>query len=473
MVKNSKKTTNVESKSQHFLRRNLTNRHMQFISMGGTIGTGLFMGSGKTISLAGPSIIIVYMIIGLIVFFVMRAMGELLLSNPQYQSFIDCAGDLIGPWAGFFTGWTYWFCWVVTGIADMVAIITYFQFWFPGLSKWIVSLLCVFLLILNLVTVKVFGEIEFWFAMIKIIAIISLIATGLIMIMMHFHSPSGDIASFSNLWNNGGLFPKGISGFFASFQSATFAFVGIELIGTAAAETKELEKVLPRAINTIPLRIITFYVCTLIVIMSVTPWNLVVAEKSPFVDLFVLIGLPATASIINFVVLTAAASSANSGVFSTSRILFGLAQKGNAPILFTNLSKNAVPASGLIFSCFCLLCGSGLILIINNATMVFTLVTTISAILFIFVWSIILFSYLVYRKQNPTLHQKSIYKMPAGKMMCWICIAFFTFILILLTLREETRHALIATPLWFIILGCSYIFMRNKRLLNNKTSHSV
>lgn len=464
MVKHSKITNHVESGSHKHLRRNLTNRHIQLISIGGAIGTGLFMGSGKTISLAGPSIIIVYMIIGLIVFFVMRAMGELLLSNLKYQSFSDCAADLIGPWAGFFTGWTYWFCWVVTGIADMVAIITYVQFWFPELSQWIVSLFCILLLILNLVTVKIFGEIEFWFAMIKIIAIISFIATGLLMIIMQFHSPSGNSATLSNLWHNGGLFPKGMSGFFASFQSAIFAFVGIELIGTAAAETKEPEKVLPRAINTIPLRIIIFYVCTLIVIMSVTPWHSVVAEKSPFVELFVLIGLPAAASIINFVVLTAAASSANSGIFSTSRILFSLAQKGNAPKLFSNLSKRAVPANGLIFSCLCLLCGSVLMLMIPNMTMVFTLVTTVSAILFIFVWSIILFSYLVYRKQNPTLHQTSIYKMPAGKPMCWICIAFFTFILILLTFREDTRHALIATPLWFIILGFSYIFMRHKKV---------
>ncbi|VTR14901.1 D-serine/D-alanine/glycine transporter [Serratia fonticola] len=186
-----------------------------------------------------------------------------------------------------------------------------------------------------------------------------LIIAGLVMVAMHFESPTGSVASFSHLWNDGGMFPKGISGFFAGFQIAVFAFVGIELVGTTAAETKDPEKVLPRAINSIPIRIIMFYVFALIVIMSVTPWNSVVADKSPFVELFVLIGLPAAASVINFVVLTSAASSANSGVFSTSRMLFGLAQEGDAPKSFANLSKRAVPANGLTFSCICLLGGRG------------------------------------------------------------------------------------------------------------------
>jgi D-serine/D-alanine/glycine transporter len=353
---------------------------------------------------------------------------------------------------------------VVTGIADVVAITAYAQFWFPGLSQWIASLLCVLLLLgLNLATVKMFGEMEFWFAMIKIVAIVGLIVAGLVMIAMQFQSPTGTVASFTHLWNDGGMFPKGISGFFAGFQIAVFAFVGIELVGTTAAETKDPEKSLPRAINSIPIRIIMFYVFALIVIMSVTPWNSVVPDKSPFVELFVLIGLPAAASVINFVVLTSAASSANSGVFSTSRMLFGLAQEGDAPKSFANLSKRAVPANGLTFSCICLLGGVVLIYLIPNVMTVFTLVTTVSAILFMFVWTIILCSYLVYRKQRPALHQKSIYKMPAGKLMCWVCMAFFVFVLVLLSLREDTRQALIVTPLWFIVLGLSYVFLRKKK----------
>ncbi|MFY3758301.1 amino acid permease, partial [Escherichia coli] len=239
--------------------------------------------------------------------------------------------------------------------------------------------------------------------------------------------------------------------------------VGIELVGTTAAETKDPEKVLPRAINSIPLRIIMFYVFSLIVIMSVTPWSSVVADKSPFVELFMLVGLPAAASVINFVVLTSAASSANSGVFSTSRMLYGLAQQGDAPKSFANLSKRAVPANGLTFSCICLLGGVVLIYLIPNVVTVFTLVTTVSAILFMFVWTIILCSYLVYRKRRPQLHQKSVYKMPAGKLMCWVCMAFFAFVLVLLTLQDDTRQALMVTPLWFVVLAIGYLVARNKK----------
>ncbi len=445
------------------LQRNLTNRHIQLIAIGGAIGTGLFMGSGKTISLAGPSIILVYGIIGFMLFFVMRAMGELLLSNLNYRSFIDFSADLLGPWAGFFTGWTYWFCWIITGIADVIAISSYSQFWFPDLPQWVPAILCVGLLLtLNLLTVKLFGEIEFWFAMIKIVAIVSLVGTGLYMVVTSFTSPAGRTANIANLWNDGGLFPHGMMGFFAGFQIAVFAFVGIELVGTTAAEAKDPEKTLPRAINSIPVRIIIFYVCALIAIMAVTPWRDVVPGKSPFVELFVLAGLPAAAGVINFVVLTSAASSANSGVFSTSRMLFGLALKGDAPRSFGLLSRASVPSRGLLFSCACLLGGAFLMWVIPDLVTAFTLVTTVSAILFMFVWSLILLSYLQYRRTRSELHAASRYRMPGGVFMCVACLAFFGFVLVLLTFEADTRSALIATPLWFVVLGVAYAWLRKR-----------
>ncbi len=463
MVDQAKEIQPPITESPAQLRRNLHNRHIQLIAIGGAIGTGLFMGSGKTISLAGPSIIFVYMIIGFMLFFVMRAMGELLLSNLEYKSFSDFAADLLGPWAGYFTGWTYWFCWVVTGIADVVAISAYFQLWFADFSIWMSALLCVVVfLALNIATVKLFGEMEFWFAIIKIVAIIALIATGIVLIVMHYPSPGGGTASLENIWAHGGMFPKGINGFFAGFQIAVFAFVGIELVGTAAAETHDPHKVLPRAINAIPVRVIMFYVLSLIVIIAVTPWNSVLPDRSPFVEMFVLIGLPAAASVVNFVVLTSAASSANSGIFSTSRMLYGLAQQGVAHPRFGRLSRRAVPLTGLLFSCFCLLCGVALIYLIPNVMTVFTLVTTVSAILFMFVWTIILCSYLAYRKKHPERHLRSHFKMPLGKFMCWICMAFFLFVIVLLTLEEDTRQALMVTPVWFAILAITWCLRRKK-----------
>ncbi|KAF1019774.1 MAG: D-serine/D-alanine/glycine transporter [Paracidovorax wautersii] len=448
----------------HDLRRNLANRHIQLIAIGGAIGTGLFMGSGKTISLAGPSIVFVYLIIGLMLFFVMRAMGELLLSNLQYKSFIDFSADLLGPWAGFFMGWTYWFCWVVTGIADVIAIANYTQFWFPGVPQWLPAVACVALLLsLNLMAVKLFGEVEFWFAMIKIVAIVALVATGLYMVATHFVSPAGRGASLANLWNDGGMFPHGMMGFFAGFQIAVFAFVGIELVGTTAAEARDPERTLPRAINSIPVRILVFYVLALVAIMAVTPWRDVVPGRSPFVELFVLAGLPAAAGVINFVVLTSAASSANSGVFSTSRMLFGLAEKGDAPARFAWLSRSGVPSGGLLFSCVCLLAGAFLMWVVPDLVHAFTLVTTVSAILFMFVWTLILLSYLAYRRHRPGLHAASRYKMPAGVAMSGVCLAFFAFVLVLLSFEADTRQALLATPAWFVLLAVAYQFVRRRR----------
>jgi D-serine/D-alanine/glycine transporter len=445
------------------LQRNLTNRHIQLIAIGGAIGTGLFMGSGKTISLAGPSIVFVYMAIGIMLFFVMRAMGELLLSNLQYRSFIDFSADLLGPWAGFFTGWTYWFCWIVTGIADVIAITGYAQFWFPDIPQWLPAIACVLLLLgLNLLTVKLFGETEFWFAMIKIVAIVTLIGVGLWMVFSGFVSPAGRQAALTNLWNDGGMFPNGLMGFFAGFQIAVFAFVGIELVGTTAAEAKDPERTLPRAINSIPVRIIVFYVLALVAIMTVTPWRDVVPGKSPFVELFVLAGLPAAAGVINFVVLTSAASSANSGVFSTSRMLYGLSLKGDAPKSFGTLSSRSVPSRGLMFSCICLLAGAFLMWMIPDLMEAFTLVTTVSAILFMFVWSLILLSYIAYRRQRAALHLASRFRMPGGVPMCVACLAFFAGILVLLTLKDDTRQALIVTPLWFVLLGVAYQFVRKR-----------
>ncbi|MCD7098100.1 D-serine/D-alanine/glycine transporter [Stenotrophomonas sp. MMGLT7] len=453
------------SEAPEHLKRSLSNRHLQLIAIGGAIGTGLFMGSGKTISLAGPSVIFVYLIIGAMLFFVMRAMGELLLSNLEYKSFIDFSTDLLGPWAGFFCGWTYWFCWIITAIADVIAIAAYAQFWFPGLAPWVPAVLCVLLLLaLNLVTVRLFGELEFWFALIKIVAICALILTGAGMVAWAFRSPDGHVASLSNLWNDGGMFPMGMAGFFAGFQIAVFAFVGIELVGTTAAETANPVRNLPKAINSIPLRIIVFYVLALAAIMCVTPWREVVPGKSPFVELFVLAGVPAAASLINFVVLTSATSSANSGIFSTSRMLYGLAEERHAPRGFARLSRAAVPARGLLFSCGCLLAGAMLVYVVPNLVTAFTLVTALSAVLFMFVWSLILLAYIAYRRKRPQQHAASVFKMPGGVAMCWVVLAFFAFVIVLLTLQHDTLQALLASPVWFLILGVGYLAKRRALL---------
>ena len=469
-------TNNVdEHSSPNELQRKLSNRHLQLIAIGGAIGTGLFMGSGKTISLAGPSIIIIYMIIGAMFFFLMRALGEILLSNLHYKSFIDMAHDLIGPGAGYYIGWSYWLGWVLVGIADLAAIINYLNFWLPAgtaftpLGQALISAGCVLLVLgINLLTVKLFGEIEFWFALIKILAIVGLIFIGGYMIMTHFVAPSGSVASISNIWAYGGMFPKGGMGFLAGFQIALFAFVGVELIGTMAAETKDPEKNLPKAINAIPTRIILFYVLALFIVMSVTPWTEIPADQSPFVTLFMHAGIGGAAIIMNLVVLSSVMSSMNSGVFSTSRMLFGLAKEGQAPEKLAELSSRAVPAKGLLFSCGFIMAGAALQYFVPNTVEAFTLASSLCVILFISIWGLIMVCYIRYRKLRPQLHDRSNFKMPGGIGMSYIVLIFLASMLIVLSLEADTFRALLISPLWIVILTTTYYFLYKPRMANRK-----
>lgn len=460
----SRPSVDSDREEEPHLARNLSNRHLQLIAIGGAIGTGLFMGSGKTISLAGPSILLVYAIIGFMLFFVMRALGEILLSNLDYRSFADFAGDYLGPWAQFFTGWTYWLCWIVTGVADVVAVSGYVSFWFPELALWIPALgLIATLLALNLPTVRNFGEIEFWFALIKIVAIVALIIAGAYMLITGFNLPNGTQASIRHLWDHGGFFPTGFFGFVAGFQIAVFAFVGIELVGTAAAETKDPVRNLPKAINSIPIRVVLFYLGALFVIITVIPWDQVDPGSSPFVAMFSLAGLGIAAHVVNFVVLTSATSSANSGIYSTSRMIYGLATAKLAPQTLGKLNKRKVPVNALFFSCIFLLAGVVLLYAGQSIIEAFTIVTTISALLFIFIWSIILASYLQYRRKRPELHEQSTFKMPGGRAAVIMVFAFFAFILWALAQEPDTAAALKVTPLWFVLLGIVYLAIKSRK----------
>lgn len=438
---------------QQELKRDLKNRHVQLIAIGGTIGTGLFLGSGKAISLAGPSIIFAYLIVGIALFFVMRALGELLLSKGGYASFTEFATEYLGDWAGYVTGWTYWFCWIMTAMADIIAVGMYTQYWFD-IPQWVPAIAClVVLLALNLLTVKLFGELEFWFALIKIITIVALIAIGIVLLVIGFETDTGKVA-VSNLWAHGGLFPNGAFGFLIAFQMVVFAFVGVELVGVAAAETSNPQKNIPSAINKIPVRILLFYVGALFVILTINPWDTLSAASSPFVQVFALVGIPIAAGLINFVVLTSAASAGNSGMFSTSRMLYSLSNNKQAPKVYGKLNKNAVPQNGLMFSSVVVSVGALLSYLMPDDA--FSIVTTISAICFIWVWSIILISHIIYKKRHPDLHKHSIFKAPLTPFINYLVLAFFLFLLVVMAISESTRMSLMLTPLWFILLFVLY-----------------
>lgn len=447
------------------LQRTLTNRHIQLIAIGGAIGTGLFMGSGKTIATAGPSVLLVYAIIGSVLFLFMRAMGELLLSDARYGSFADITRDLIGPWAGYVTGWTYWLCWIVTGVADMVAITGYIQFWWPGVPIWLPVLVTALLLFsLNALTVKAFGETEFWFALVKIIAIVALIVVGVGMVVVGRTDQAGSTAAVSNLWSHGGIFPNGLHGFLGGFQIALFAFVGIELVGTTVAETADPERTLPKAINSIPVRVMLFYIGALATIMMVTPWDEVDPGTSPFVTMFAMTGLGVAASVVNLVVLTSAASSANSGIYSTSRMLFGLALREDAPKPFAKLSKHSVPLNALFLSCVFLLSAIVLLAAGDSVIGVFTMVTSMSATLFMAVWTIITVSYLVYLRRRPHLHAASTFKLPGGAAAAWLVIAFMAAMCVVLSLERETLLGLVASAVWLVAITVAALVHRHRLL---------
>lgn len=449
----------------HQLQRRLTNRHIQLIAIGGAIGTGLFMGSGQAISKAGPGVLVVYAIIGGVLFLVMRALGEVLLSNLEYKSFADVAYDLIGPWAGFFTGWTYYVCWMVTAIAEVIAITAYVSFWWPDLPLWVAPVVTVALLLgLNLTTVQAFGEIEFWFSIIKIVAILALVVIGVVMVAIGFRSPTGAQASLANLWNGGNLLPNGFYGFVGAFQIAVFSFLGTELVGTAAAEAKDPEVTLPKAVNAIPVRIVVFYLGALAAIMAVIPWWEVPAESSPFVSMFALAGLGAAAGAVNFVVLTAAASSANSGIYSTSRMLFGLSWAEHAPQVFRRLTARSVPGPALLVTCAALLISIPLLYVSSSIMRAFVAVTTVASVLFILVWCVIIVSYLRFRALRPELHRAGAFRMPGGRVSAWGALVFFVFVTWTLTQGKDTRLAVALSPLWLVALGVAWwVHSRSRR----------
>lgn len=447
------------------LQRELNNRHIQLIAIGGVIGTGLFLGSGQTISLTGPSLLFTYMLIGIVLFAFMRALGELLLSNSKFNSFVDIANEYLGPFGGFVIGWTYWVCWIVSSMSDLTAMGQYFAYWYPQVPHWLTVLFIVLLLIsFNLLGARLFGELEFWFSIIKVVTIITMVIVGLVLIFLSFKTEYGH-ASFGNLIHHGGMFPHGAAGFLMSFQIAVYSYIGIELIGVTAGETKNPEKTIPKAINNVPIRILLFYIGGLLVIMSVIPWFKVDPDSSPFVKLFTLIGVPFAAGIVNFVVLTAAASATNSGIYSNSRILFGLAKQGLGPKVLTKTNSNGVPYLSMLVSSITLLIAALLNFIFPDAIKLFIYVTTLSTVLFLVVWGMIIVSYIAYVKKNPEQHQSSAFKLWGGKIIAYIVLSFFIFIFILLFFSKDTRVAIFISPLWFI-----FLFFYYKKYKNNAES---
>ena len=396
----------MENKKNHppQLKRSMTAGQMEMISLGGAIGVGLFMGSTSTIKWTGPSVLLAYMFVGLILYIVMRALGEMLYVSPGTGSFADYATEYISPLAGYLAEWANVFQYIVVGISEVVAATEYLKFWWPQVNVfWSGIIIIAFLLLANLASAKAYGALEFWFAMIKVVTIILMIILGLLVILLGVGN-HGKSLGFSNLWSHGGFFTGGVKGFFFSMAIIAGSYEGIELIGISAGEVANPQEAIVKSVKSVLWRILIFYVGAIFVIVTIYPWNQLSNIGSPFVETFTKVGITAAAGIINFVVLTAALSGANSGIYSSSRMLFKLSHEGEAPKIFGKLSKHIVPDRAIIGITVGILVGFVLNLIVStmNKSMgeLFVIVYSSSVLPGMVAWFVILIAELKFRKSN-------------------------------------------------------------------------
>ncbi|CRM64821.1 Proline-specific permease ProY [Pseudomonas sp. 22 E 5] len=440
------------------LKRGLSARHIRFMALGSAIGTGLFYGSASAIQMAGPAVLLAYLIGGAAVFMVMRALGEMAVHNPVSGSFGQYASTYLGPMAGFVLGWTYAFEMIIVCLADVTAFGIYMGFWFPEVARWVWVLGIVFLIGgLNLCNVKVFGEMEFWLSLLKVGAIVAMILGGFGIMLFGIHSAGETQASgLSNLWAHGGFMPNGIGGLIASFAVVMFAFGGIEIIGITAGEAKDPQRVIPKAINAVPLRILLFYVLTLFVLMAIYPWPQIGSQGSPFVQIFSNLGIGSAATILNIVVISAAVSAINSDIFGAGRMMYGLAQQGQAPKGFAQLSKHGVPWMTVLVMGAALLGGVVLNYLIPEN--VFLLIASIATFATVWVWLMILFTQVAMRR-SMTKEQVAELKFPVP---FWpyapaAAIVFMLFVFGVLGYFPDTQAALLVGAVWIVLLVLAYL----------------
>lgn len=443
------------------LKKGLSTRHIRFMALGSAIGTGLFYGSADAIRMAGPGVLIAYMVGGLAAYIIMRALGEMSVNNPQASSFSRYARDYLGPLAGYITGWTYCFEILIVAIADVTAFGIYMGVWFPDVQHW-VWVLSVVLIIgaLNLATVKVFGEVEFWLSLFKVVTIIVMIVAGFGIIFWGIGN-GGQATGISNLWTHGGFVPNGWIGVVLSLQVVMFAFGGIEIIGITAGEAKDPQVSIPLAINTVPLRILVFYVGTLFVIMSIYPWNQVGTNGSPFVLTFQNLGIAAAATILNFVVITASLSAINSDVFGVGRMLHGMAEQGHAPKVFASVSRRGVPWVTVLAMMMAMLVAVYLNYLMPEK--VFLVIASLATFATVWVWIMILFSQIGFRRTLTPEQQKALkFTLPGGTVTAVVGILFLIFVIGLIGYFPDTRISLYVGLGWVLLLVVSWQWVKRK-----------
>lgn len=456
------------------MNRGLKNRHVQFIAIGGTIGTGLFLGSGKSIALTGPSIVLVYTFVGIMMFILMRAIGELMYKDPSQHTFINFIGKYVGKGWGHFAGWSYWIVLVLIGMTEITAVSTYFVTFFASFGidlagwKWLIELAFLAILVtINLIAVKAFGETEFWFSMIKITLIVGMIITGIVMVVLHFHYPAQTLqgaaptpagsASLGNLVKDFALAPNGWLAFLMSFQMVFFAYETIEFVGVTVSETHNPRKVLPKAVNQLIYRVLIFYVGALLAIMSIVPWTFFKPKEdgsfaSPFIMVFRYAGLDWASELVFFVVITAAASALNSLLYSAGRHLYQLGQESTSKFLSRvgSVSKNAVPARAIIFSAALILL-SPIVNAIPGVSSLFVLFSSASSAVMIFIYLLTMLAHYRYRRSADFIADGFVLR--GYKVWDVVAAAFFAFVYGTLFLSSETLWPGILGLVWLVGFG--------------------
>jgi aromatic amino acid transport protein AroP len=440
----------------HVLKRGLKNRHIQLIALGGAIGTGLFLGIAQTIRLAGPSALLGYALAGLIAFFIMRQLGEMVVEEPVAGSFSYFANRYWGSLAGFMSGWNYWVLYVLVSMAELSAVGIYVQYWWPGVPTW-TSALFFYLAInaINLLHVKLFGEMEFWFAIIKVMAILGMIAFGGYLLIS---GEGGASASVANLWQLGGFFPHGVSGLVMAMAIIMFSFGGLELVGITAAEADDPAKSIPKATNQVIYRILIFYIGALAVLLSLFPWDKVQEGGSPFVMIFHALDSELVATILNIVVLTAALSVYNSCVYCNSRMLLGLAVQGNAPAALRRVNSRGIPVVALGVSA---VATAGCVLI--NYLMpgkAFGLLMALVVAALIINWAMISITHLKFRQAMARRGVTPRYRSWAAPLTNYLCLAFMAAILVVMWATPDMRISVALVPVWLCVLWLFHALRR-------------
>ncbi|GAA0511953.1 L-asparagine permease [Tatumella terrea] len=445
-------------------RKEMGNRQVQMIAIGGAIGTGLFLGAGARLQAAGPALALVYLVCGIFSFFILRALGELVLHRPSSGSFVSYAREFMGEKASYVAGWMYFVNWAMTGIVDITAVALYMHYWgaFGDVPQWVIALGALAVVgTMNMVGVKWFAEMEFWFALIKVIAIVVFLIVGVV--FLGSGKPlAGSQPGFHLITDNGGLFPHGLLAALVLVQGVVFAFASIELVGTAAGECKNPKIMVPKAINSVIWRIGLFYVGSVVLLVLLLPWNAYQSGESPFVTFFSKLGIPYIGSIMNIVVLSAALSSLNSGLYSTGRILRSMSMGGSAPKFMSRMNRQQVPYAGILVTIGVYIFGVLLNYLVPSQ--VFEIVLNVASLGIISSWGFIVLCQLKLRKAIKEGKAEDIsFKLPGAPFTSWLTLLFLFSVLVLMAFDYPNGTYTIASiPLIMIILAAGWFGVRKR-----------